>query len=526
MSGCLFQRTDSEEHHLTSPQPHQTQAWLAMGADNSTFQLEKGEAYLNYYCLTIRETNTIRVIHANKDVKNIIRKVIKCNWPPGITHELDEGGYWELKLKGTPFWNSFNSEYALRVHRLICLMIQELYAGGWEIIISSDLSRVRDLSTFFLKRPAIPIKDAANVHIFTVTLSGENLMYLTNIPKSTKHELIKILNENWGKGVKKETYCKSGIVVALGGKPWLDIKSMSAAARSLLHKMVNYLGMVGWELITTARVKNARDTLFFMKTRTAPAINDLVRSFFSLSINGKDKLRVLHSSIPSIIDDLRKIITDWEGEIISESIKNGSHEFEIKGNPFWCESTEAIQTRFLMIKILENLLEKGFRVQTAINPSSRLINKSLMIFRKGIPTHLQVICISFDENDRIRIMNAPEDFNNCVRSVIMERYGQRGIIKESTFRRAFDFKIRGQPWSGNNANDGIEARSMLCHLLQKVNMKGWRVVLSTDATSCAVKTDDRKDHPQDVQSWYLMKTDIVNRAVAKWKNPGISRTAS
>ena len=78
----------------------------------------------------------------------------------------------------------------------------------------------------------------------------------------------------------QETYCKSGIVITLGGKPWLDIKSMSAAARSLLHKMVNFLGMVGWELITTARVKNARDTLFFMKTRTAPAINDLVRSFF------------------------------------------------------------------------------------------------------------------------------------------------------------------------------------------------------------------------------------------------------
>ena len=41
-----------------------------------------------------------------------------------LTFQLDEGGYWELKLKGTPFWNSFNSEYALRVHRLICLMIQ------------------------------------------------------------------------------------------------------------------------------------------------------------------------------------------------------------------------------------------------------------------------------------------------------------------------------------------------------------------------------------------------------------------
>ena len=47
--------------------------------------------------------------------------------------QLDEGGYWELKLKGTPFWNSFNSEYALRVHRLICLMIQVNFLGIWGV---------------------------------------------------------------------------------------------------------------------------------------------------------------------------------------------------------------------------------------------------------------------------------------------------------------------------------------------------------------------------------------------------------
>ena len=91
-------------------------------------------------------------------------------------------------------------------------------------------------------------------------------------------------------------------------------------------------------------------------------------------------------NIKTIVFDPYKISTRFTVhyllmKLLSQSIKNGSHEFEIKGNPFWCESTEAIQTRFLMIKILENLLEKGFRVQTAINPSSRLINKSLMIFR-------------------------------------------------------------------------------------------------------------------------------------------------
>jgi hypothetical protein len=89
----------------------------------------------------------------------------------------------------------------------------------------------------------------------------------------------------------------------------------------------------------------------------------LSKNFLSLSINGKDKLRVLHSSIPSIIDDLRKIITDWEGEIMSEV---GPFEFwdelpqkesqESKRvdtyvcivnrcsiDPRWCSSSRAIQ---------------------------------------------------------------------------------------------------------------------------------------------------------------------------------------
>ena len=33
-----------------------------------------------------------------------------------------------------------------------------------------------------------------------------------------------------------------------------------------------------------------------------------------------------------------------------QALKNGSYEFEIKGDPFWCESTEAIQTRYDLTK--------------------------------------------------------------------------------------------------------------------------------------------------------------------------------
>ena len=33
---------------------------------------------------------------------------------------------------------------------------------------------------------------------------------------------------------------------------------------------------------------------------------------------------------------------------MNEGPKNGSYEYEIKGDPFWCESTEAIQTRLVI----------------------------------------------------------------------------------------------------------------------------------------------------------------------------------
>ena len=51
----------------------------------------------------------------------------------------------------------------------------------------------------FLCFSTVPVRSDQVNHIF----SGENLLYLTNIPKGTKQELVKLLSENWGKGVKK-----------------------------------------------------------------------------------------------------------------------------------------------------------------------------------------------------------------------------------------------------------------------------------------------------------------------------------
>ena len=60
---------------------------------------------------------------------------------------------------------------------------------------------------------------------------------------------------------------------------------------------------------------------------------------------------------------------------MNEGPKNGSYEYEIKGDPFWCESTEAIQTR-LVIKSYH------FTVQQDVSHSTN--NKMSHITRSHI----------------------------------------------------------------------------------------------------------------------------------------------
>ena len=39
-----------------------------------------------------------------------------------------------------------------QVHSLICYMLDEMQVAGWDVQTATDLSRCKDLSTFFLKR--------------------------------------------------------------------------------------------------------------------------------------------------------------------------------------------------------------------------------------------------------------------------------------------------------------------------------------------------------------------------------------
>ena len=55
-----------------------------------------------------------------------------------------------LQVLSYKFVNPHN--YFSQVHSLICYMLDEMQVAGWDVQTATDLSRCKDLSTFFLKR--------------------------------------------------------------------------------------------------------------------------------------------------------------------------------------------------------------------------------------------------------------------------------------------------------------------------------------------------------------------------------------
>lgn len=392
-------------------------------------------------------------------------------------------------------------------------------ADGWEVQTSTDLSRSKDLSTFFLRRQAKKMGDNSDSRkMFSATLADKNKIHVVNAPKQVIAQLKKVFSNNWNKGIAKVTKNKFGYIFTLNGEPWSDDKTISLQASSLVHRLVNSIGLLGWDVTTIARVKNYRDTIFFRQKRMKK-FDDLVGCFLSMSFYGKNKLRLIHCSDPSLADEITNFINEsWEPGLEGQRRYHGTIEYRLNGKPFWADSTDGIDSKLLICALLTRLQRRGWRIHNFISPTRSLENKGTLIFRKEPSSEVSPMCISFDDEDKIRLIGATEDVKCVLRTVLTQRLGVNGIIREGNFRGCWEFKLYGSPWTGASSDEGIRIRSLLCHILQKLTFKGWCVMTSFDVSSKIIKSDERHPQPMDAQSWYLCKKENIDNAVKLWKN--------
>ena len=91
-------------------------------------------------CLSLNDTDKIRVIDMKKNLVDIIRRCIKSSWLPGIVSENDFYGSLEFDLNGNPFSTSGSSNESIYTCQMMMIILAALEVEGLQFYTSADLS--------------------------------------------------------------------------------------------------------------------------------------------------------------------------------------------------------------------------------------------------------------------------------------------------------------------------------------------------------------------------------------------------
>ena len=360
-------------------------------------------------CIVIRATDKLRIVLGTDHEISIIRQVIEETWPRGIQQEMFKlNGVHEFKLKGNPFSVATSSSDAIMSRKMAGCVLHRLYRDGWRLQVSSDLTRTTDLTTWIFRKD--PLATCPTQPFLIVGLSSWDTLMVLNAPMDF-HQMFKdVMEKSWPNGIQRWTYENDVLLIKLKGNPWCANGEDTVHARVLLHTLINELLLKQWKLYGNSNLKGSANTLFFEHDPNgiAPGMQPSP-VHVTMSFNSNDKLRLI--GFPEgIVSAVRNIIqTFWSRGIQEESRYSESWQFKLRGTPWWASGDEAVDSRFLVLKLIEAVQAYGWSVVASVDCSRKDSDKSSLIFRQSQPRQSPFFCLSLNETDKMRLINAPED---------------------------------------------------------------------------------------------------------------------
>ncbi|KAK3754175.1 hypothetical protein QZH41_007957 [Actinostola sp. cb2023] len=421
-----------------------------MGAEESV-PIAAPPPGFEYFIVSLSNWNQcskIIAIFGSQGELSLIRETISQYWRQGIEMEkqnLEQS--WAFTLRGYPFSKETSAVAAASAKQMMCQILQNLNNTGWELDVTSDLSCIGDLTTFYFCRSQVPKQ--IQYPLLCVSLRSTDKLQLVNIPENMLAVIKDAVVKTWRQGIQSEGPNENSYEIKLSGNPWISQAEESVQARLLLVTIISALAQQQWMLHAAANIKSTSDSLFFKYD--PDSAGPQVSQHFVISLNNTDRLRLINAP-QSMIPVVRQVITSvWMGGIQKEQDYYGSWEFKLSGNPWWSVGNESVMARFLICKILEALQSQGWKVQTSVDISRSSQDKSILVFAPSHqPESLPVMCLSFSDVDKIRLINAPQEFIGVCREILMTKW-YKGIAAEEQMKTsctAHEFKLNGMPWRG------------------------------------------------------------------------------
>ncbi|ODN79740.1 hypothetical protein, variant 1 [Cryptococcus amylolentus CBS 6039] len=227
----------------------------------------------------------------------------------------------------------------------------------------------------------------------------------------------------------------------------------------------------------------------------------MYNAFSCIHLARTDGIRLINMPAAS---DVRAIETAiervWVPGIQGKSSVAGTvgTEWKLRGNPWSGIMTEAIQARRLLIHIFHALSAVGWDLHMSVDLTKKQYDKDSVIFRKTTPPREKYFfCVSFNEGDKVRIIDPP---NNDVRDAFIQAVRQtwyRGVQTEKEKEHGcYQIKLRGNPWWSSNGLDVNHARIVSLAILSAMDVQGFELAASVDMS---VGTE----HGGDVDTWFF-----------------------
>jgi hypothetical protein len=159
----------------------------------------------------------------------------------GIQSQFFDHGAFEIKFCRKPFSKLCDKAEALASKRMCCALLIALQSIGWELCVSSDLSRTTDLTTWFFQRnPALIGKRlSADGGIVCLSLSSYDKLQLVNAPSYLHNELLQCV----GPLLQKHEVHGPDFEVKMKGYPWATANFEEVCRDDLNACLLNFFSL-------------------------------------------------------------------------------------------------------------------------------------------------------------------------------------------------------------------------------------------------------------------------------------------
>ncbi|KAH7105935.1 hypothetical protein BKA62DRAFT_688409 [Auriculariales sp. MPI-PUGE-AT-0066] len=211
--------------------------------------------------------------------------------------------------------------------------------------------------------------------------------------------------------------------------------------------------------------------------------------YICLSLNRTDTLRLINCLTPTVERVRQTILVHWPRGFQNERTYHGAHEFQLKGNPWRGEGSDAVPSRQLMCQLLADFHHDGWVLVGSTDVSKKVDDKDCLFFRTGtIPSaKAHFFTVSFNEYDKIRLIGSSDETIHAVRRML----GAHRIQNEQWLFP--DAVYEGYLWLAAGS-ETVAARLLLLQLLDVLAAAGYELHAAVDM-SCGM----------DIDTWFMRK---------------------